>query len=356
MSEYWVSKKKYFCQYCDIFIADDVPSRSHHESGMRHKGNKERFVRGLYKAGAQIKKDAEEEAREMKNIDAAAEKAYALDVGEGRGGIGGSAAPAPKAVAAPPKKPSNPYANYTTAASLGYTDPDAERIQAETERRRAQGVAGEWEFVPVAPAPAPSPQSLSTSTINGENVKPVEEGTVLAGTKRAAEAPAVDEEDRGWKLRQKVARIGDIYDPGEIPIVLKAKREESSQVGGMPLASGSRTTHADGSSAATDVPKWTNTQWKRATDAVQPSTASAASSDVDSSPPPPHSKAEDGSKEEDVEPLLVEPVSSSAKVEPSEALIDAAITSKIPSNSGSGLFKKRKARGGPAGGGKRDKF
>jgi len=68
MSEYWVSHKRFHCKYCNIFIADDVPSRQHHENGMRHKGNVERFVRGLYKAGEKAVKDKEEEKREMERI------------------------------------------------------------------------------------------------------------------------------------------------------------------------------------------------------------------------------------------------------------------------------------------------
>jgi hypothetical protein len=69
MSEYWVSKKKYFCKYCDIYIADDAPSRQHHENGLRHKGNVERFIRGIYKTGEKRKKDQEEEKREMARVE-----------------------------------------------------------------------------------------------------------------------------------------------------------------------------------------------------------------------------------------------------------------------------------------------
>ena len=69
MSEYWVSNKKYYCTYCKIYIADDAPSRQQHENGLRHQGNKERFVRGLYKAGEKKKHDLEEEKREMVRID-----------------------------------------------------------------------------------------------------------------------------------------------------------------------------------------------------------------------------------------------------------------------------------------------
>lgn len=69
MSEYWVSHKKYFCKYCNIYIADDAPSRSQHEGGLRHKGNVERFVRGLYKAGEKRKQDLEEEKRDMARVE-----------------------------------------------------------------------------------------------------------------------------------------------------------------------------------------------------------------------------------------------------------------------------------------------
>ena len=69
MSEYWVSKKNYFCKYCDIFIRDDAPSRKQHETGLRHQGNRDRFIRGLYKEGERRKKDAEEEKREMARIE-----------------------------------------------------------------------------------------------------------------------------------------------------------------------------------------------------------------------------------------------------------------------------------------------
>ena len=69
MSEYWVSHKRYFCKYCNIYIADDAPSKRQHENGLRHKGNVERFVRGLYKAGEKRKQDLEEEKREMARIE-----------------------------------------------------------------------------------------------------------------------------------------------------------------------------------------------------------------------------------------------------------------------------------------------
>ena len=69
MSEYWVSNKRYWCKYCGISIADDVPSRQQHEGGLRHKGNVERFIRNIYKTGEKRKKEAAEEARDMERIE-----------------------------------------------------------------------------------------------------------------------------------------------------------------------------------------------------------------------------------------------------------------------------------------------
>lgn len=69
MSEFWVSKKKYFCKYCEIYIADDAPSRNQHETGLRHIGNRDRFIRGLYKDGEKKKKDLEDAKREMAAVE-----------------------------------------------------------------------------------------------------------------------------------------------------------------------------------------------------------------------------------------------------------------------------------------------
>lgn len=60
---------RYFCKYCNVTINDDKPSREQHDNGLRHKGNVDRYITGLYKKGAQQKKDKEEEAREIKRIE-----------------------------------------------------------------------------------------------------------------------------------------------------------------------------------------------------------------------------------------------------------------------------------------------
>ena len=350
MSEYWVSKKKYFCRYCDVYIADDAPSRSHHENGMRHKGNKERFVKGLYKAGEKKKKDLEEEKREMRNVEAAAQRAYALDVGAGRAGPSGSSLPEPKpkAAAAPPKKPSNPYANYTTAASLGYTDPDTERYQAELERRRTQGVAGAWELLPVASTSNSTPPPAAPE--DGDRKPPTLDIDIPTGEKRPAEVVADDDDDgRAWKLRKKTARLGDDYDPGAIPIKIKPRVAKEDLVKSESSDNMSATNEATTSNGivpatesvltSTEVPKWTKIQWKKA--ATEP--AKASSSSVTTSTLESTTDA----------PTISKPIIDNV---PASESVGEPIPPAPPSDAGSGLFKKRKAPAGGSGRGRRDQF
>ncbi|KAI9512838.1 hypothetical protein F5148DRAFT_1273461 [Russula earlei] len=175
MSEY--SKKRYICKYCDVYIADDVPSRQHHENGLRHKGNVDRFVRGLYKTSEKRKKDADEEKREIRRIEQAAHASFAQDVGAGR-------------------------AQYTPSSN-----PGIERARAEAERRRTQGVVGKWEVVESTPTDAPGEESIQH-------------------VDHMPNAQDSAEEDRGrWKLGKKTAAVGlgEIYDPGIIMIKPKIR-------------------------------------------------------------------------------------------------------------------------------------
>ncbi|KDQ10065.1 hypothetical protein BOTBODRAFT_137162 [Botryobasidium botryosum FD-172 SS1] len=232
MSEYWVSKKKYFCKYCDIFIADDAPSRQQHENGLRHQGNKNKFIRDLYKSGERKKRDLDEEKREMKRVEAAAEAAYAKDVGAALASSSSTAstsastsasapvsAPAPKVHA----KPSNPYANYSTAESLGYTDVDADFAIAEAERRKQEGFVGGWTTVeapqPAPPDPAPHDGQAGTNT---------DTGVPRASTNIAITSENDNDNPRDYRLgkRRVGVGLGEIWDPGEIRV--KVKREDST--------------------------------------------------------------------------------------------------------------------------------
>ena len=72
---------------------------------------------------------------------------------------------------------------------MGYTDPDEERLKAEEERRRSQGLVGEWQVV------APPPPPLQGEEQEGE--EDVKEGVMEDGgpRKRPADAPAGDADD-----------------------------------------------------------------------------------------------------------------------------------------------------------------
>jgi WW domain-binding protein 4 len=90
-------------------------------------------------------------------------------------------------------KPSDPYANYSTPASLGYTDPDAE----EAQQRKEAGTPGAWTVV----------------------AKGTEGGGAVEETRTGEKRGATEAEDvRVFKLRKKTAEVGlgEIYDPSKI--------------------------------------------------------------------------------------------------------------------------------------------
>ncbi|KZW00224.1 hypothetical protein EXIGLDRAFT_722285 [Exidia glandulosa HHB12029] len=217
MSEYWVSKKKYFCKYCDIYIADDAPSRTQHENGLRHQGNKERYVRNLYKTAERSKKDADEEKREMKRIEAAAAAAYSADVGAGHGPSTSSSGPSAAPSYQPKPKPAKmgiSMSNYTTAADLGIVDEEAMKAAAEAAVRQSEGRIGAWEVV--TPSHAPVAANASTTKLTPH---------MEAERKRAAEA--LEDEDAAHSFQVKKRKLapgllGDIYDP----IIVKVKRKD----------------------------------------------------------------------------------------------------------------------------------
>lgn len=333
MSEYWVSHKRHHCKYCNIYIADDKPSRTQHENGLRHKGNVERFVRGLYKEGEKRVREREEEKAIMIGVKKAAETAYALDVASGRA----SASHSSSSRSAPPPstgvKPVNPFANYTTAAQLGITDPDAE----EAERRMGMGIPGQWTLSNSAEAKPP----VDEATASSDNAE---------GRKRPVFAAALDAEDddvRAFKLRKKVVGPGT-YDPVAIPIKLKSKKEkEEGEVkvetaNGIGLERPSETSEPTTPNPSTDssLSKWTKVKWKKAyvdeaeTPKSEPDAGPESTSilEFDQLPRP------SGSSASDVVSDAVDSVKPDPDTEPSSSLLEP------PQTSATGLFRKRRPR------------
>src|SRR5690606_12226808 len=131
---------------------------------------------------------------------------------------------------------------------LGITDPDAERLAAEQEMRRSQGVAGEWQVVSTAPT---SQTSQSPELEDEKDVKPDIEGSAVVGEKR----PADDEDAHGFKIRKKRLNtgLGEIYDPGLIPI--KVKKKEEPKESSLPPAPEASTSQS-ASQPSEERPKW----------------------------------------------------------------------------------------------------
>ena len=155
-----------------------------------------------------------------------------------------------RATAATPQKsstkPTNRYANYSSPASLGYQDPDAEKLAAAAELRRTQGVAGQWELVEATPQPAEVEASGSTSPVP-------DPGPLL---KREADTMTEDEDGRRFKLQKRTLEggLGEIYDPGVIPIKLKKKDEPVDTA-----AASAPTIQPNEQSKL--APKWTKVKW-----------------------------------------------------------------------------------------------
>jgi WW domain-binding protein 4 len=53
-----------------LLTTADAQSRRQHETGLKHSGNKERFIRDLYRNGNKAKLEKEEEAVQIARIEA----------------------------------------------------------------------------------------------------------------------------------------------------------------------------------------------------------------------------------------------------------------------------------------------
>jgi WW domain-binding protein 4 len=147
--------------------------------------------------------------------------------------------------------------------------------------------------------------------------------------KREAETPIDEEDTRVFKLRKKTLSVGlgQIYDPGVIPIKIKKKEEDDT-----PSLAPVQSTSLDGPQA-TDVPKWTKLSWKRPGDILEPETIP---------------KVEQEEVKPRIDPETVEVAApETADASPSSAAVKLEETGDtgvaVPSGPGPSLFKKRKA-------------
>ena len=262
---------------------------------------------------------------------------------------GSSSATAAKTPVAGPSKPersTDKWANYSTAASLGFSDPDAERLKAEEERRRKEGTVGAWEVVAIE---EPAAGEEAEQVPKAEADVPADEPLVQAQSlrKREAEAQPDDDDTRQFKLRRKKlgAGLGEIYDPGLIPIKLKAKKEEPVDTPPKEEASGSDAPLKISQAIPIAKGGWSKSSWsgpKEAKDEkVLPSVSNEPVQDMSST---------EGSEQlsaEPSEPPSVDQDVPEVKAEPSE--VKREETDSVTALQPASLFRKRKVPAGGAG-------
>ena len=187
-------------------------------------------------------------------------------------------------------------------------------MKAEAERRRTQGVAGEWEVV-----------EQSTSTLPNDDA----DATPESSKKREAEEPPDPEDARNFKLRKRAApSVTDDWDPGLIPIKLKPKKTEE-----VPELNEVKEEGESSQPAEAAPIKWTARGWKRSEDGP----------DRTSSPP-----KQDDEEAEAIPVSVPEPVSTvsepEAKEKPEAPLVKVERPAETTSEPGA-VFRKRKFRG-----------
>jgi WW domain-binding protein 4 len=231
--------------------------------------------------------------------------------------------------------------DYSTPESLGYTDPDIERARAEAERRRTQGVAGDWQMVEQTPTESPSGTGAE-STQHVDDMESAEGNQGTSSDKSAVPDPA--EEDRGrWKLRKKMTTVGlgEIYDPGIIAIKPKVKEKETAGQEKQP----SDGTAMPEDTKATTVPKWAPVKWKKAGESVDDTSGAAGSGsggDAALAEGAPLVPADPLNADKDRAPASV--TGAPVKEELSPVKLEEATTPSVEiSSSGGSLFRKRKA-------------
>ena len=79
MSEYWVSQAKYYCKYCNAWMADNKPSRTNHEFSAKHKLNVELFNKKKKEDNSQASREDQEVKKQLEIIERLAKDAVQED-------------------------------------------------------------------------------------------------------------------------------------------------------------------------------------------------------------------------------------------------------------------------------------
>jgi hypothetical protein len=85
MSEYWVSQAKYYCKVCNCYIADNKPSRQHHDNGAKHKEKVELLAKQKKFDKLHGVRSEAELRHQLAEIEKAAKEAIAADKADNDG-------------------------------------------------------------------------------------------------------------------------------------------------------------------------------------------------------------------------------------------------------------------------------
>eukprot|EP01045_Picozoa_sp_COSAG04_P010294 COSAG04_NODE_625_length_11793_cov_11.719942_8_plen_292_part_00 len=80
MTERWVSKKRYWCKHCKVWMADNPSTRKTHENGSQHKHNIREFLKTTFGKGKVEREEKRELQDELQAIEDAALKSFETDL------------------------------------------------------------------------------------------------------------------------------------------------------------------------------------------------------------------------------------------------------------------------------------
>eukprot|EP00873_Tetraselmis_striata_P006059 jgi/Tetstr1/426323/TSEL_016638.t1 len=98
MTEFWVSQKRFWCEFCKVWLNDTASARATHENGMKHQDAVAKKLREMRHKGDAEKKEKELLDRTWKSIEEKAKKQYEEDL---RAGVVAKAVPKPSPTAEP---------------------------------------------------------------------------------------------------------------------------------------------------------------------------------------------------------------------------------------------------------------
>ncbi|CBQ70372.1 conserved hypothetical protein [Sporisorium reilianum SRZ2] len=203
MADVWISRKRWTCNYCDVTINDDLPSRRHHETGVRHKQNVQKSLADLYRKGEQERKDAQHMQKEMARIEALAAESHAKDLAAGDGSVASSSQQAAVPTASSSSKSATPARGKPQSGV------------ASLARQSTRPVTGETSHQPVA------------QPGQWEQVQPVSSASTLYANETSDRDKA-----RSFRVREKVARLDDSDDESDLSSIKIKKRPRKDLEGG----------------------------------------------------------------------------------------------------------------------------